>query len=161
MLERLDCDAFQCGYCTPGQICSAVAMLGEIKAGVPSHVTADLAAPPQWSSEEIRERMQRELPWDGPLYVVSATERQGTEALCRDLQNALDLIWEGERLDPDLVQQEHLVQDRMQREAREHIQALREKYLAARKGKPADDDINDEDDFDDDEDDDVEVEYVR
>ena len=35
-------DGFQCGYCTPGQICSAVAMLDEIKAGIPSHVTADL-----------------------------------------------------------------------------------------------------------------------
>ena len=37
-------DGYQCGYCTPGQICSAVAMLGEIKAGVPSHVSADLTA---------------------------------------------------------------------------------------------------------------------
>ena len=37
-------DGYQCGYCTPGQICSAVAVLGEIKAGVPSHVTADLTA---------------------------------------------------------------------------------------------------------------------
>jgi xanthine dehydrogenase YagT iron-sulfur-binding subunit len=50
-------DGFQCGYCTPGQICSAVAMLGEIKAGVPSHVTADLTAPPPMSGAEIRERM--------------------------------------------------------------------------------------------------------
>jgi xanthine dehydrogenase YagT iron-sulfur-binding subunit len=50
-------DGFQCGYCTPGQICSAVAMLGEIKAGVPSHVTADLTAEPQLSADELRERM--------------------------------------------------------------------------------------------------------
>ena len=40
-------DGFQCGYCTPGQICSAVAVLGEIKAGIPSHVSADLNASPQ------------------------------------------------------------------------------------------------------------------
>ena len=39
-------DGFQCGYCTPGQICSAVGVLDEIKAGIPSHVTADLTAPP-------------------------------------------------------------------------------------------------------------------
>jgi xanthine dehydrogenase YagT iron-sulfur-binding subunit len=51
------CDGYQCGYCTPGQICSAVAMLNEMKAGIPSHATADLTAAPQWSSEEIRERM--------------------------------------------------------------------------------------------------------
>src|SRR6202162_3012372 len=37
-------DAFQCGYCTPGQICSAVGMLAEAKAGWPSHVTPDVAS---------------------------------------------------------------------------------------------------------------------
>jgi xanthine dehydrogenase YagT iron-sulfur-binding subunit len=50
-------DGFQCGYCTPGQICSAVAVLDEIKAGVPSHVTADLNARPEVSAAELRERM--------------------------------------------------------------------------------------------------------
>ncbi|MBK3733280.1 xanthine dehydrogenase YagT iron-sulfur-binding subunit [Azospirillum brasilense] len=50
-------DGYQCGYCTPGQICSAVAMLDEIKAGVPSHVTADLNAAPQATADEYRERM--------------------------------------------------------------------------------------------------------
>lgn len=50
-------DGYQCGYCTPGQICSAVAMLDEIKAGVPSHVTADLTARPQATVDEYRERM--------------------------------------------------------------------------------------------------------
>jgi xanthine dehydrogenase YagT iron-sulfur-binding subunit len=51
------CDGYQCGYCTPGQICSAVAVLGEIKAGIPSHATADLTAAPSWSEAEVRERM--------------------------------------------------------------------------------------------------------
>jgi xanthine dehydrogenase YagT iron-sulfur-binding subunit len=50
-------DGYQCGYCTPGQICSAVAVLGEIKAGVPSHVTGDLSAKPAASNDEMRERM--------------------------------------------------------------------------------------------------------
>ncbi len=50
-------DGFQCGYCTPGQICSAVAVLDEIKAGVPSHVSADLLAPPKATNAELRERM--------------------------------------------------------------------------------------------------------
>jgi xanthine dehydrogenase YagT iron-sulfur-binding subunit len=50
-------DGYQCGYCTPGQICSSVAVLDEIKAGIPSHVTADLTAQPQVTAEEIRERM--------------------------------------------------------------------------------------------------------
>ncbi|MDZ7283935.1 aldehyde dehydrogenase iron-sulfur subunit [Sphingomonas sanguinis] len=50
-------DGYQCGYCTPGQICSAVAVLDEIKRGVPSHVQADLTARPQASGMEMRERM--------------------------------------------------------------------------------------------------------
>ena len=50
-------DGYQCGYCTPGQICASVAALEEIRAGIPSHVTADLTAAPQLTAEEIRERM--------------------------------------------------------------------------------------------------------
>jgi xanthine dehydrogenase YagT iron-sulfur-binding subunit len=50
-------DGFQCGYCTPGQICSAVAMLAEVRAGVPSHVTADVTARPEPTATEFRERM--------------------------------------------------------------------------------------------------------
>jgi len=50
-------DGYQCGYCTPGQICSAVAVLDEIKRGVPSHASADLTARPLLSADELRERM--------------------------------------------------------------------------------------------------------
>jgi xanthine dehydrogenase YagT iron-sulfur-binding subunit len=50
-------DGFQCGFCTPGQICSAVAMIDEVKAGIPSHVTADLTQWPEATSAEFRERM--------------------------------------------------------------------------------------------------------
>ncbi|MES2510217.1 MAG: aldehyde dehydrogenase iron-sulfur subunit PaoA [Pseudomonadota bacterium] len=50
-------DGYQCGYCTPGQICSAVGVLDEIRRGVPSHVSADLTVKPLLSAEELRERM--------------------------------------------------------------------------------------------------------
>ncbi|VWX54274.1 aldehyde dehydrogenase iron-sulfur subunit PaoA [Novosphingobium sp. 9U] len=50
-------DGFQCGYCTPGQICSAVGVLDEIKRGVPSQVQADLSQAPQATNMEMRERM--------------------------------------------------------------------------------------------------------
>ena len=51
-------DGFQCGYCTAGQICSAIAMLEETRAGWPSHATADVSAPrPDLTDAEIRERM--------------------------------------------------------------------------------------------------------
>lgn len=50
-------DGFQCGFCTPGQICSAVAMLDEMKAGMPSHVTVSLTQRPSASDAEFRERM--------------------------------------------------------------------------------------------------------
>jgi xanthine dehydrogenase YagT iron-sulfur-binding subunit len=50
-------DAFQCGYCTPGQICSAVGMVDEVRDGWPSGVSADLTAAPVLDDDEIRERM--------------------------------------------------------------------------------------------------------
>ena len=50
-------DGYQCGYCTPGQICSSVAMLQEIERGIPSHVSEDLAGTMRASNSEIRERM--------------------------------------------------------------------------------------------------------
>jgi xanthine dehydrogenase YagT iron-sulfur-binding subunit len=50
-------DGFQCGYCTPGQICSAVGMLAEVEAGWPSHATEDVSAAPALDRDEIRERM--------------------------------------------------------------------------------------------------------
>jgi xanthine dehydrogenase YagT iron-sulfur-binding subunit len=55
-------DGIQCGYCTPGQICSAIGMAAEAKRGVPSHVTVDLAADTiALSREELQERMSGNL----------------------------------------------------------------------------------------------------
>jgi xanthine dehydrogenase YagT iron-sulfur-binding subunit len=50
-------DGYQCGYCTPGQICSAVAMLDEIRAGIPSHASPSLTERPRLIAGEIQERM--------------------------------------------------------------------------------------------------------
>lgn len=55
-------DGLQCGYCTPGQICSAIAMARELRRGDPSYVTLDIAAgPPAVTRAEIRERMSGNL----------------------------------------------------------------------------------------------------
>ncbi|MFB8913624.1 aldehyde dehydrogenase iron-sulfur subunit PaoA [Xanthomonas phaseoli pv. phaseoli] len=50
-------DGYQCGYCTPGQICSAVAVLDEVKRGIPSHVTEDLTGKARLTTPELQERM--------------------------------------------------------------------------------------------------------
>jgi xanthine dehydrogenase YagT iron-sulfur-binding subunit len=72
----LDHDAFQCGYCTPGQICSAVGMLAELEAGWPSHVSPDVAARPRPTPEEIRERMSGNLCRCGAYVgIVAAIEQ--------------------------------------------------------------------------------------
>jgi xanthine dehydrogenase YagT iron-sulfur-binding subunit len=58
----IDHDGFQCGYCTPGQICSAIGLAAEIERGVPSHVTADLSADAiVLTADELRERMSGNL----------------------------------------------------------------------------------------------------
>jgi xanthine dehydrogenase YagT iron-sulfur-binding subunit len=58
----IECDGFQCGYCTPGQICSALGMVAEFKQGVPSAVTKNISAPDfEFSDEEIKERMSGNL----------------------------------------------------------------------------------------------------
>jgi xanthine dehydrogenase YagT iron-sulfur-binding subunit len=57
----VDADAFQCGYCTPGQVCSAVGVLAEVGRGWPSHATGDLTAAPELTSDEVAERMSGNL----------------------------------------------------------------------------------------------------
>jgi xanthine dehydrogenase YagT iron-sulfur-binding subunit len=57
----LDHDAFQCGYCTPGQVCSAVGVLDEVRRGWPSSASADLTADPELTDAEVSERMSGNL----------------------------------------------------------------------------------------------------
>ena len=116
--------------------------------------------------EEMAERKQRvieALNWAGPVYVVSAVNRQGTEALCGDLMNYLEDTWSAERANPELAEAERQMQAQMQSEAREHIQELREKHFAARKAAKMGIDVNadiDDDEEDDDDEHDVEVVYA-
>lgn len=76
-------DGFQCGYCTPGQICSAVGMAAEIARGVPSHVTVDLSdCDIDLSHDELRERMGGNLcrcgAYNGIVAAIAETYSQET-----------------------------------------------------------------------------------
>ena len=73
----VDRDALQCGYCTPGQVCSAEGMLAEAAAGMPSHVTSDVTdlGPVQLTAQEVRERMSGNLCRCGAyVNIVAAIE---------------------------------------------------------------------------------------
>jgi xanthine dehydrogenase YagT iron-sulfur-binding subunit len=72
----LDHDGYQCGYCTPGQVCSAVGMLDELAHGHASHVTEDLTAAPELDDDEIRERMSGNLCRCGAYPGILAAVRQ-------------------------------------------------------------------------------------
>jgi xanthine dehydrogenase YagT iron-sulfur-binding subunit len=79
----IDHDGFQCGYCTPGQLCSAVGMAAELRRGVPSHVTADVSADEiVLSRDELRERMSGNLCRCGAHngIVAAIAETYATEA---------------------------------------------------------------------------------
>ena len=75
-------DGYQCGYCTPGQICSAVGVLQEIEQGIPSHVSGDLTARPLVSAAELRERMSGNICRCGAYsnIVEAITEVAGVKA---------------------------------------------------------------------------------
>ena len=69
-------DGYQCGYCTPGQVCSATAMMDEIAAGWPSFVSEDLEAAPEFTDAEIRERMSGNLCRCGAYANILAAIRE-------------------------------------------------------------------------------------
>jgi xanthine dehydrogenase YagT iron-sulfur-binding subunit len=72
----LDHDGYQCGYCTPGQVCSAVGVLDEAKQGHPSHVTDDLEEDVELTDDEIRERMSGNLCRCGAYPGILAAVRE-------------------------------------------------------------------------------------
>jgi len=76
----LDHDGYQCGYCTPGQVCSAVGVLDEAKQGHPSHVTDDLEAEVDLTDDEIRERMSGNLCRCGAYPGILAAVREAAQA---------------------------------------------------------------------------------
>jgi xanthine dehydrogenase YagT iron-sulfur-binding subunit len=75
-------DGFQCGYCTSGQICAAVAVLDEIKDGIPSHVSVDLTAVPEVTRAELRERLSGNICRCGAYsnIIDAVTEVAGRQA---------------------------------------------------------------------------------
>ena len=99
------------------------------------------------------------LEWKGPVFRVSALAADGTEALCQQIMNDIEIRREAESEDPELRQQELETQRRMQRESRDRIEELAEARRRARKGlsenSEDDDDDWNEDDYD------VDYEYVR
>ena len=80
----IDHDGFQCGYCTPGQICSAIGMATEARRGVPSVLTDDLSATIALTPDEIRERMSGNLcrcgAHNGIIDAIRATVAAEAEA---------------------------------------------------------------------------------
>ncbi|GAB3358032.1 2Fe-2S iron-sulfur cluster-binding protein [Modestobacter lapidis] len=77
----LDRDAFQCGYCTPGQVCSAVGVLDEVRRGWPSHASPDLTGDPELSHDEVAERMSGNIcRCAAYVNIVPAVQQAGGQA---------------------------------------------------------------------------------
>ena len=74
-------DAYQCGYCTPGQICSTLGMLSEVEAGLPSQETADLTAKVVLTDAELRERMSGNICRCSAYPQIVAAIKSAAEAM--------------------------------------------------------------------------------
>ncbi len=103
---------------------------------------------------ERRAALLAELAWQGPVYEISAVSGAGCERVCQDMMELLEAQRAAEAADPELAVAEEEIQSRMQREARERIEALRQQHRAARAAARAEVDDDDDDDYD------VEVEYA-
>jgi GTP-binding protein len=109
--------------------------------------------------EEIEQRCQEvvdRLNWTGPVHKISAMNKMGTEPMCGQILDYLEERWNAEREDPDLVDVEYELQEKMQTEARQRIDELRERHRTNRQEVDGgdDDDDWDEEEFD------VDFEYV-
>ncbi|WPZ35974.1 2Fe-2S iron-sulfur cluster-binding protein [Thalassobaculum sp. OXR-137] len=83
-------DAFQCGYCTPGQIASARAVIEEVRAGIPSHVTDDLTATIALTDAEIRERMSGNICRCGAYSNILAAITEAAEQAADTAQSTAE-----------------------------------------------------------------------
>ncbi len=108
--------------------------------------------PEEEREARLRDILER-LQWSGPVYRVAAISADGTKQLCGDIMTHLEACWQREAEEPELIEHERQLQDAMQAEARERIQALAEARRAARRATR--DGAGDDDDEDD-----VEVEYA-
>src|SRR5690606_23074052 len=107
--------------------------------------------------DEVEERCQQlvdKLGWTGPVFRLSALNREGTDVIAGRAMDHLEAIWTEERENPEAKEREQQLQQQMAQEARDKIEALREAWRAAKLARGEDDDFDD-DDYD------VEVEYVR
>lgn len=108
--------------------------------------------------DEIEERCKAvtdALGWEGPVFRISALNQSGTEPITHQLMEYLEEVWEAERDNPELKEQENELQNQMAAEARERIDELREMRRQARLAAGEDDDDFNDDDYD------VEVIYVN
>lgn len=109
--------------------------------------------PPEEAEARCQEVVDK-LGWEGPVFFISAINKQGTKELCGQVLDHLEECWEAEEENPDLAEAEFEMQQAMQIEAKERIEELRERHRLARKGGGEADDDYDDDDYD------VDVEYV-
>lgn len=110
---------------------------------------ADLLEPEEYEARCAA--LVEALNWQGPVFKIAGINQQGTDALAGRLMDYLESVWEAEAEDPERVAAEEAEQELMQREARERIAELRERYRAqkaARKQASDDDDDWDEGDYD-------------
>lgn len=111
---------------------------------------------PEEQRGEVCDKLVASLAWTGPVYKISAINSEGLSQLCRDIMTWIDDKNEAEALDEALAEQEKLIKQQMQQEARVNLQAFKEAQRAARQAGKA---LDEDEDYDDD-DDEAEVFYA-